>query len=67
MIAKVGTYNHLGPIKIPIDMKLLASVVDKENYGLHRFLSEWLKICDRKKHTNRLVNEIERLLNQGEW
>lgn len=67
---KMGSYDYMGPISLPVDMDKLAEIVESAVYGTHRFLSALVRVR-RQKNPNqgedRLAQEIERLLNEGYW
>lgn len=71
------------PIQITLSMEKLAELVENSNYGVHRFLSALIRLRKKKleirtknyqekeygfePYPDRLMNEIERLLNEGEF
>jgi hypothetical protein len=57
MLNKDGTsiYDHMNeshPISLPLDMELLARVIDSANYGSVRFLSAWVRVR-KERHAER--------------
>jgi hypothetical protein len=59
-MSKTGTYDHLnetGKLVIEIDIPELAKMVDRMNYGTHRFLSALIPIL---RERNEKMNEIMR-------
>jgi hypothetical protein len=69
--SKVGEYDHLGTVSLPLDMDKLAELLVKSNYGVHRFLSALIRARkqnpDRHPQEDRLMKEIERLIEEGEY
>ncbi|MFA5987075.1 MAG: hypothetical protein WC797_00260 [Candidatus Paceibacterota bacterium] len=69
---RVGLYDHLNPVTIPMDMDALADLLVKANYGVQRFLSALIRARKRSSRGtssegDRLMSEIERLLEEGEF
>jgi len=69
MASGLGYYRGLGDFEFPINVKQLATFIDGENYGIHRFLSEWVNVHkagdEYKKYGSKLADKIEKLLNEG--
>lgn len=68
-MSRVGTHDHLGSVNLPLDLNILADLLVKSNYGVHRFLSALVRSRKRAnaRRDDRLMREIERLLEEGEY
>lgn len=69
-MSRIGMYDHLEPITVPVDMDALAEIVENANYGTHRFLSALIRVRRAKAVKNNwkqdiLCDEIKKLLDQG--
>jgi len=60
-MSKTGTYDHLNDaskLTIEIDIPELAKMVDRMNYGTHRFLSALIPILrERNDKMNEMMKE----------
>jgi len=68
-MAEVGEYDDkMNPICMPLDLDTLADQIVYANYGTHRMLSALIRARKRQGIVgeNRLFEEIERLLEEGE-
>lgn len=71
---RVGWYDHLNrtdPICLPLDLDELARLLVRSNYGVQRFLSALVRArkvdTARAGQPDRLMSEIQRLLEEGEY
>lgn len=72
MSSRVGIFDHLGPLEIPINADTLADAIVNSNYGTHRMLSALIR-ARRKKNQQQgydnaedtLINAVEKLLQEG--
>ena len=65
---RMGDYDHLdnnNPLQIEIPMAELAAIVDRMNYGAHRFLSAWVRVRQQRKPGDPLAGVVRRALDQG--
>lgn len=67
-------YKHLDKtggcnVRIELNMEQLAQMVCKENYGLHRFISEVIDIKRKSewKQDHVFADELEKLLLNGHF
>lgn len=73
MSSRMGSYDHVGPLDVPLDLDFLADHVVRANYGVARLLAALVRARRRTAHLSnrtepdRLVEEIERLLNEGAY
>jgi len=67
MSSKVGSYDHLEKVELPLDMDDLARRLVIANFGVHRFLSALIRARVGHYETeDRLMDGIRRLLDKGE-
>lgn len=65
-MSRIGTYDHLGPLEIPLDMDKLAKLLVEKNYGVHILLSAIVRERRKSKTGNpNLTEGIARLLEEG--
>jgi len=66
-MSRIGQYDHLGPLEIPLDMDKLAKLIVETNYGVHRLLSAIVR--ERRKNSKmgdpKLTESIAQLLEEG--
>jgi len=67
-MSKIGKYDYLEPVQLPLDLDILADLLVKSNFGVHRFLSALVRSRKRTERKNdQLMQEIERLIEEGEY
>jgi hypothetical protein len=66
----VGSYDHLNkdtPIKVNIDIDVVARAAVESNYGIHRLLSALVRQATVVGKRGELIESIERMLNNGAY
>ena len=65
-MSKLGTYDHIGPLQVEIDMNKLAKLLVEQNYAVHRMLSAIVRERRLKKSgSTELTEGIALLLEKG--
>ena len=70
-MSRIGQYDHLDPVALPLDLDALAKLIEGSSYGTHRLLSALVRVRRGKyagkgyRKVDQLTEGIAELLEEG--